>query len=278
MLAFVFGGGGSRGALQMGALQVLLENDIHPDMVIGTSVGATNAAFFAADPTIAGLEKLQSIWLQLGNESLFPGNRGGALLRFIRGRASLYPNDIMVKALRQHLERTQFGELTLPCYAVAIDLDSGEIVTFGDNEEDLLEDGLMSSMALIPAHPPWQVGERRFVDGGYGAVLPVRQAVERGATQIIALRCTTDLPAPEKIQSAYEIMVQTSELMIRRQAEADLVYAREHINVTVIDLPSDHNVSIDDFSQTEERFDIGRKITSAFLDSHLLAHRVRALA
>ena len=45
MLAFVLGGGGSRGALQVGALQVLLETGVQPDMVIGTSVGALNAAF-----------------------------------------------------------------------------------------------------------------------------------------------------------------------------------------------------------------------------------------
>lgn len=44
-LAFVLGGGGARGALQVGALRALLEADIHPDLAVGTSIGALNAAF-----------------------------------------------------------------------------------------------------------------------------------------------------------------------------------------------------------------------------------------
>ncbi|MDQ7028746.1 MAG: patatin-like phospholipase family protein [Ardenticatenia bacterium] len=54
MLAFVLSGGGNRGALQVGALQVLLEAGIQPDVLVGTSVGAVNALFLACDPTPQG--------------------------------------------------------------------------------------------------------------------------------------------------------------------------------------------------------------------------------
>lgn len=54
MIAFVLSGGGSRGALQVGALQVLLEAGVRPDLLVGASAGVVNAAYLAADPTPAG--------------------------------------------------------------------------------------------------------------------------------------------------------------------------------------------------------------------------------
>jgi len=49
-LAFVCGGGGARGALQVGALRALVERGWQPDFLVGTSIGAVNAAFSNACP------------------------------------------------------------------------------------------------------------------------------------------------------------------------------------------------------------------------------------
>ena len=49
--AFVFAGGGSFGAVQVGMLQSLAAHGITADMVVGSSVGALNGAFYAGDPT-----------------------------------------------------------------------------------------------------------------------------------------------------------------------------------------------------------------------------------
>jgi NTE family protein len=48
--AFVLSGGASLGASQVGMLEALYERDIHPDLLVGTSVGAINAAFIASRP------------------------------------------------------------------------------------------------------------------------------------------------------------------------------------------------------------------------------------
>ena len=275
MLAFVLSGGGSRGALQVGALKALVEAGIRPDMVVGTSIGSVNGAFFAADPTLAGIEKLEAIWHQLEDAVIFPGSKGVALLRFIRGRSSLYPNDEVQEILQETLPCSRFDELSIPCYAVAIDIDSGEIVAFGDKKGDQLEDGLMSSMALVPAHPPWEVGERRFIDGGFGAVLPVRQAIERGATQIIALHLRTPLMPREDVQSAFEVMTQAADLLARQQTEADLVYAAEHADLITIDLYSDARTPLDDFSHTVPRLAKGEVIMKEVLADKSMMARIR---
>jgi len=68
--ALVFTGGGSRGAVEVGALKAIA-NRIRPDAVIGTSVGAINAAFYAAGVTPMELERL---WLRLTSRFVFPIN------------------------------------------------------------------------------------------------------------------------------------------------------------------------------------------------------------
>ncbi len=265
MLAFVLGGGGSRGALQVGALEMLLEAGIRPEMVIGTSVGALNAAFFASEPTMDGLNRLRAVWLQMNQKEIYPGNNSAALFNMLRGKASLFENDNMRALLERHLPFDRFADLALPCYAVATDIDTGEVVAFGDDKDDLVVDGLMSSTALVPAHPPWPVGERRFIDGGFGATLPVRQAIARGATQIIALNLTTPPPPHERLQSALEIMLHTSSLMMGQKTEADLEYASERVDLTLIELESDASIPISDFSQTAARLEMGRALAETAL-------------
>src|SRR3954449_845342 len=73
--AFVLGGGGNLGAVQVGMLQALFEASIVPEVVIGCSVGALNAAGLAADPTLSGVRHMRDTWLGLDGDELFPAGR-----------------------------------------------------------------------------------------------------------------------------------------------------------------------------------------------------------
>ena len=70
--AFVFAGGGSLGAVQVGMLRELVRHEIVADFVVGSSVGALNAAYFAGAPNAAGVEKLGEIWCALRRNDVFP--------------------------------------------------------------------------------------------------------------------------------------------------------------------------------------------------------------
>jgi NTE family protein len=61
----VLSGGGSLGAVQIGALRALLEAGVKPDLFIGCSVGALNAAALAMNPTLARLDEIEAIWRSL---------------------------------------------------------------------------------------------------------------------------------------------------------------------------------------------------------------------
>src|SRR5271168_1772646 len=76
--AFVFAGGGSLGAVQVGMLAALVRAGLKPDFVIGSSVGALNAGFFAGDPTPSGVARLEEVWRALRRSDVFPVTFGGA--------------------------------------------------------------------------------------------------------------------------------------------------------------------------------------------------------
>ncbi len=66
--AFVLGGGGVLGAVEVGMLRALFERDIAPDLVLGTSVGALNGAMVARDPTLAVIDRLTELWQAAARE------------------------------------------------------------------------------------------------------------------------------------------------------------------------------------------------------------------
>src|SRR5271163_1156834 len=86
--AFVFAGGGSLGAVQVGMLRELLRHGLNADFVVGSSVGALNAAYFAAAPNSAGVDNLERIWCGLRRSDVFPVTLR-SLLRFVGGRDHL---------------------------------------------------------------------------------------------------------------------------------------------------------------------------------------------
>ena len=61
-IAFVLGGGGVRGAVEIGMIRALFECGVHPDLVVGTSIGAINGALVAKDPTLGVIDTLLHAW------------------------------------------------------------------------------------------------------------------------------------------------------------------------------------------------------------------------
>jgi NTE family protein len=93
-LAFVLGGGGSRGALQVGALYALLETRLHPNLLVGTSVGAVNATFLALNGfSKNSLDLLTAAWQEAAVLDLLPANYIRLTLRAMLGRSPINPSN-----------------------------------------------------------------------------------------------------------------------------------------------------------------------------------------
>jgi NTE family protein len=91
-VAFVWSGGASLGAIQVGMLRALYEREITPDLIVGTSAGAFNGAYIASRPqTTATAESLARIWRGLRRAQVFPVNPVTGLLGFLGTRDHLVP-------------------------------------------------------------------------------------------------------------------------------------------------------------------------------------------
>jgi len=193
-LAFVLGGGGSRGALQVGALYALLETGLHPDLLIGTSVGAVNATFLALNGfTKNSLELLTAAWQEAAVLDLLPANYMRLTLRAMLGRSTINPSNRLRDFFIDHglAPELRFADVKHQrLIIVSTDLNTGKPFLHGETLEDRILDALLVSTAL----PPWVMPVRKqsqyLMDGGVVSSLPIEPAMLAGATEIIALDLT----------------------------------------------------------------------------------------
>lgn len=189
--AFVLGGGGSRGALQVGALRALLEEGIVPDLLVGTSIGAANAAGLALwGVNLDGLSELERIWDQVADGDMLDKRISQLIFRVMIGQ----PSDSTRKKVENYFlsigitdvmtfQMTPYSRLAL----ISADLDTGQTVIYGQNQEDFVLEGLLASIAVPPWFKPVQKDGRMIIDGGLMSNLPIEPALQMGATEIIAL-------------------------------------------------------------------------------------------
>src|SRR3954466_4055429 len=179
--AVVFSGGGSLGAAQVGALQALFEAGITPDVVVGCSVGALNAAFVAVDPTVARVNELEQLWRGMTREAVFPDGRF-TVARRLAPRPDPLSSPAGVRALvADCVPVVDLADTTIPCHIVTTDLLAGEPVwwTTGDPA------GVLTARAGLPAlSPPVALGGSQHVDGGVTCPVPAQSALELGAARV----------------------------------------------------------------------------------------------
>lgn len=184
--AWVLPGGATFGAVQAGLVTALFESGERPDMLVGTSAGALNAAWLAGDPTERGVENLRELWQSMRRKDVFPIQP----LRMIAGKLG-FSNHIMSSHGLAHwvhstLPYRRLEHARVPLTVTATDLHSGEAVYF---DEGPILPALVASCAIPGVFPPMRVGERWLVDGGPAAFMPISRAVELGAERVFVLPC-----------------------------------------------------------------------------------------
>ncbi len=272
VIAFVLSGGGNRGAMQVGALRALLERGIEPQMLVGTSAGALNAAYLAAHPGLSGVVRLAEIWAEVAGANVYPGGRLRALWHLMRGRESLYSNANLRRFLETHTPAgvRRFGDIRgMQLYIVAARLGTGELRLFGDDPDELILDALMSSTAIPPLWPPWRCQDGELcIDGGVVADLPVSVALEKGAREIYALHTTTGPEEPPAPDNAWAIGQQAITAMLRRQQEIELqwVARQQGVRLHYIQLVSPWELPFWDFSHAAALIEAGYRQTVTVLE------------
>jgi NTE family protein len=276
--ALVLSGGGNFGAMQAGSLEVLIEAGLTFDMVVGNSAGALNAISLAADPTAAGVAKMQAVWHKVEAESVGSLSVVNGLRQLVLQQEGLFPSQPYARFLAGHLPAgiTTFGELrrlhNIPAYTLAVSLDDGQPRLFGDRDDDRLIDGAMASSALPPYFGPWQADGKRYVDGGVHTNLPIRAAVDRGAEEIVAMWIQPKIPDPESIRGMIAVTSSAFTWMVRSLSGVELEWARAAgIPFRLLPLHPPPDVAFWDFEQPELLFEIGRQAARASLEQQPLS-------
>jgi NTE family protein len=176
-VAFVFQGGGSLAAPQVGMLRALVAAGLTPDLVIGSSAGALNAVAFASNPTAAGLDSLEAVWRSLRRRDVAPLSARTLLAAIGRGDGLVSSSAFRVLLASAPIASTLEGTL-IPAHVVVTELASGAAVVLSDGET---VPALLASCAFPGLFPPVQLGPRLVMDGGVSADVPVRQAAALGA-------------------------------------------------------------------------------------------------
>ena len=230
----MLGGGGVLGANEVGMLRALLEAGIAPDLVVGTSVGAVNGAFIAADPTLAATVRLESLWRHLAAEGgVFSGSLIERVGTAVRSRTHLHRRGPLRALLDEHLPVRLIEDLAVPFQCVAASIERAAEHWF---DHGPLADAVLASAAVPGLLAPVEIDGEHFLDGGLVNSIPVGRAVELGARTVYVLhvgRIEQPLAAPRR---PWEVALVAFEIARRHRFATDM--ARLPDTVTVHVLPS----------------------------------------
>jgi NTE family protein len=238
--ALVLGGGGSRGAVEVGLYRALVELGIRIDLIVSSSIGAVNGALIAA-----GLapKEVEDCWRAIGTRDIV-GSRW-QFLRLLTGASSVFSNQSLRNLLQSRLPARSFSDLRIPLAIVGTDLETGKTVVM--TEGNLVE-AILASTALPGLFPPVAWKGRRLIDGGLSNNVPIDLAVEQGAIRVFAILCgcAKGLPARPNIVS---VLGQSFSLAINARVRCDVRMYQPRVELHILEPCLEPNLELLDFDR-----------------------------
>jgi NTE family protein len=261
-LAFVLGGGGARGAMQVGALRALFEAGLKPDLLVGTSIGAINAtglALWGVD--LAGIEALEHAYQRMQDSRLLDPRliefAWNAVSKRQNLRGSRFAREFLIaEGILPDFRFSQIKNVRLA--TVAADLHTAGPVIYGWDPEQSVMEGVLASIAIPPWFAPIEKDGQYIIDGGALSNLPIEPAIRLGATEIIAL----DLHDPESYADLNKtidpLLTKLASAITQRQLELEMEFASARgVSVHYVPLRSTPSVPLWDFKTHRDLFKIG---------------------
>jgi len=264
--AFVLSGGGNLGAVQVGMLQALTERGIVPDLVVGTSVGAVNAAFLAAGPWQQRVEALGDIWARTRRRDVFP-TPPRTVARAATGRTNHFVDP---RPLRRLVERSvDYGRIEqsrIPLAIVATDVITGGEVVLRHGD---VVDAVLASAAIPSVFPPVELDGHVLMDGGVVNNTAISVAGELGADVVYVLPTGYACALREPPGSALGMALHAVSLAIQRRLISDVAVWQHRCTLRVVPPLCPVSVAPTDFGHTAELRERARRATAQWLDRPL---------
>jgi NTE family protein len=263
--AFVFSGGGSLGAVQVGMLAALAERDFRPDLLVGASAGALNAAFIADRGfSVDTLDELTAIWRRLRRQDVFPFAPHRQLLALAGARPSLCAADGLRGLIDRNLRIERLEDATIPVHVVATDVLSGTEVLLSSGDA---RDAVLASASIPAVLPPVTIDDRALFDGGIANNTPISQAAKLGADRIIVLPAGVACALPTPPRSAVGMAIHALTLLIEQRLILDVAAFHDRVELIVLPPLCPLSVSSADFRHAEMLIDRAHDASGRWLDS-----------
>lgn len=185
--ALVLGGGGSRGAYEVGVWQALTELGIKIDIVTGSSVGSINAAMVVQ----GDVDLTAQLWREIETHMVFDVPEGSQPIEYAReivfnhGAGTSGLKKLLEKYIDEEQIRSSAMEYGIP--VVSLPLFEAHYLYKEDIPQGRLVDYIIASSSAFPAIHSCEIDGVDYIDGGYADEIPVEMAVAKGATHVFAV-------------------------------------------------------------------------------------------
>ena len=207
-VVLVLQGGGALGAYQVGVYEALHEAGMEPDWVIGTSIGAVNAALIAGNAPENRMDRLRDFWARVEQDVGYDplrfltglSNVTANLATITRGigafftpnpfawisahaqlgieNAAYYTTAPLRKTLAEMVDLAHCAEHQIRLTVGAVNVRTGEMRYFDSRDETVGIDHVLASGALPPAFPAVRIGGDPYWDGGIYSNTPIEAVLD----------------------------------------------------------------------------------------------------
>ncbi len=231
-------------------LHALYEHRIQPDLLVGTSAGAINAAFIASRPqTPATAMQLGRIWRGLHREDVFPVSMS-ALIGGVCGRRDhLVPDHGLRRLVRRYIEFDDLADTPIPLHVVTFDVTEGRELLLSSGPA---VDAVAAAASIPGVFPPVRIGDRQLIDGGVVNNTPISQAVELGAERVYVLPIQDPAARPVHIvRGALDAAIYGLGLLVGSRLKADIARYSSEAELIVLPAPNTGGVQPTSFEQSQ---------------------------
>jgi len=175
--ALVLSGGGGRGAYECGVYKYLEEVGLIPDILVGTSIGAINAAAIASGKSAAELEQA---WLK---------TRTRDIQRFWRLRPwrAIYDTSPWYRTLYRFVDFERLSRTDKRLLITATEVEAGDLRVFDNREVTITPKHILASCSIPLVYPWTRIEGSHFWDGAVMANTPMGVAIDAGADEILVV-------------------------------------------------------------------------------------------
>jgi NTE family protein len=261
--ALVLAGGGSLGAVQAGMLAALCAASERIDFVVGASVGAINAGYFAAEPTLGCARRLEAIWRSITRHDVMPLTFSNAM-NVLRRRGYLFDNKALRALLERHIPYKLLENAAIPVHIVATDVLTGEEAVLSQGP---VIEAILASAAIPGIFPPVRIGGRELVDGGIANNTPVSTAIHLGATRLIVLPTGFACALRTAPTGAAARAMHAISQLVSRQLVSDIAYYADKAEICVVPSLCPLDISPYDYTACAGLVDQAEASTHAWIEA-----------